>query len=64
MRISEKRMSEIAYWIWFGRYPVDDGPEVGIIRRERRLAWDEENRLEGIGASFPPDPEPEYENCS
>lgn len=30
--ISEKRMAEIAYWIWNKRYPVDDGPEVTIIR--------------------------------
>jgi hypothetical protein len=31
MRISEERMSEIAYWIWFGRYPTDDGPEIKVI---------------------------------
>jgi hypothetical protein len=31
VEISEKRWFEIAYWIWLGRYPVDDGPEVDII---------------------------------
>lgn len=30
-QISEKRWAEIAYWIWFGRYPTDDGPEIQII---------------------------------
>jgi hypothetical protein len=29
--ISEKRWREIAYWIWFGRYPIDDGPEIQVI---------------------------------
>jgi len=36
---------------------ADDGPEVKIIRQERWIAWYENNWLEGIGASFPPDPE-------
>jgi hypothetical protein len=31
MEISEERWREIAYWIWFGRYPVDDGLEISVI---------------------------------